>query len=276
MKNTSCKSRFLHLFICSSALVLNLCFALPAPAAVTVVDYYRLGEDDPGAVNNGYMTSTRDSVGTKNLTVAGAPFWSTDVSASASTHAASVFSFQFFGGGPYGLNSVLTTVTDNFGIEAWVKPTTTSGNHCIAYNGNTAANGWGLYQVGNNFQGILGGVTAIGSATVTLNGWTHLALVRTNGIARLYVNGATAGSSSASAPVAPSGSFGIGAPPQSHTNEFLAGFLDEVRVFTFASGQFSTSDLLVNASLPPPTILSQSATNLTGTNATLNANVNPR
>src|SRR5262245_22777360 len=61
------------------------CFTLSAPAAITVLDYYRLGEDDPGAFNGGYMmSSTRDSAGTRDLAVSGAPFWSTDVSAAAS------------------------------------------------------------------------------------------------------------------------------------------------------------------------------------------------
>ena len=53
--------------------------------------------------------------------------------------------------------------------------------------------------------------------------------------------------------------------------------MDEVRVFTFGSGQFSTADLLVNAPFPLPTILAESATTVAGsTNATLNATVNPR
>jgi len=264
-----------QLFFVLTSLALTFYFAPAVPAAVSVLDYYRLGEDDPGALDNDFMFSTTDSVGNKNLAVVGGPFWSTDVAGSARGHTASVFSFQFFQGGPYGITSVLTSVTDNFGIEAWVKPATTSGNHCIAYNGNTTANGWGLYQVGNTYRGRFAGVS-IGSGSVTLNGWTHLALVRTNGVARLYVNGATAGSSSTSVPVAPSGSFAIAAPPQSHTNEFFSGLMDEVRVFTFGSGQFSTADLLVNAPFPPPTIFSKSATSVTSSNATLNATINPR
>ncbi len=264
-----------QLFFALASVALNFCFAPATTAAVTVLDYYRLGEDDPGARDNAPMDSTTDSVGKKNLAVVGGPFWSTDVSSSASGHTASVFSFQFFQGGPYGITSVLTNVTDNFGIEAWVKPATSSGSHCIAYNGNTAANGWGLYQVGNTYRGRFAGVT-IGSGSVTLNGWTHIALVRTNGTARLYINGAAAGTSSTSTPVAPSGSFAIAAPPQTHTNEFFSGRIDEVRVFTFGSGQFSPSDLLVNAGFPPPTIVAQFPTAVSGTNATLNATVNPR
>jgi hypothetical protein len=265
------------LIVALAGLALNFCFAPAARAAITVLNYYRLGEDDPGAVNNGYMSRTTDSVGTNDLTVVGAPFWSTDVSTAASSHCASVFSFQFFSGGPYGITTKLTTVTNNFGIEAWVKPNTTSGTHCIAYNGNTTANGWGLYQVGANYYGSLGGLYYVGSGSVTLNGWTHLALVCSGGSAHLYTNGVLAlGFFNTGVPSTPSGSFALGAAPQSPASDIFAGEIDEVRVFTFASGQFSTSDLLVNAALPPPTILSEAASGVDGYNATLNAMIDPR
>src|SRR6185436_1111760 len=88
--------RYPRACIAAAILALDLCLTATAPAAVTVLDYYRLGEDDPGAQNGGYMSATTDSVGNNDLTVVGAPFWSSDVSPAASSHAASVFSFQFF------------------------------------------------------------------------------------------------------------------------------------------------------------------------------------
>ena len=57
--------RFLKLPIFCLLLAL-LCSS--APAAITVLDYYRLGEDDPGATNGGYAFGTRDSAGTNDLT----------------------------------------------------------------------------------------------------------------------------------------------------------------------------------------------------------------
>jgi fibronectin-binding autotransporter adhesin len=47
----------------------------------------------------------------------------------------------------------------------------------------------------------------------------------------------------------PAGRFAVGAQAQSLTTEFLDGALDEVRVFTFAPGTFSTNDLLLNSSI---------------------------
>src|SRR5262249_15396568 len=148
--------------------------------------------------------------------------------------------------GCYGTAPALaSTVTDNFGIEAWAYPDTATNNHYIAYNGNTGLTGWGLVQNGSIFQGIFGGVTYIGSAPITLNGWTHVALVRASGTATLYINGVASGTST-SAPIMPTVTFGVGAPPQATSQERWSGSLDEVRVFTFGPNQFSTNDLLLN------------------------------
>ncbi|MCI0747523.1 MAG: LamG domain-containing protein, partial [Verrucomicrobia subdivision 3 bacterium] len=89
---------------------------------------------------------------------------------------------------------------------------------------------------------LFGGRAIFGSGPATAGVWTHLALVRNNGTATLYVNGVASGSSTAS-PNMPAGSFAIGAQPQSLAAEFFAGALDEVRVFSFNPGQFSPDGL---------------------------------
>jgi len=221
-------------------------------AAITVLDYYRLGETEPGAANSGVITNANDSTGLKNLTVMGGPLWSSNVS----VEAASSLSARFSSAQPqYGTNSVLSTLTDNFGIEAWVNPTITILNHTIAYNGDSGLNGWGVIQSGNTYQGLFGGVVAFGSGAVTANGWTHVALVRASGTATLYVNGVASGTTT-NAPNPPSGLFAIAITPQNLSADRFVGWLDEVRVFTFAPGQFSTNDLLnVNYTTPVNALL---------------------
>lgn len=251
---------------------------LEAISNLTVLDYYRMGDDDPGVPPAGgaVFTGTKDSVGTNHLSAIGAPFWSQDVSSTASSRAGSSYSLWFFGGGPYATASLLTTLTDNFGIEAWVKPSSATGNRCIAYNGNTAASGWGLYQVGNTFRGLFGGVTWVGSGPLTLNAWSHVALVRTGGSARLYINGIVAGSATGAAPKVPAGNFAVGTQPQSPGGELWAGYVDEVRLFAVAQGQFTTNDFLINALLRPPTVLSQLGTAVTANQASVSASIHPR
>jgi len=87
--------------------------------------------------------------------------------------------------------TVLTAI-DNFSIEAWVNPATTTGTSAIVYNGDTSFNGWGIYQVGNQFEALYGGVTLWGAASVTTNVWQHVALVSSGGVATLYLNGVPA------------------------------------------------------------------------------------
>ena len=138
------------------SLTLAMTFAgLNARAAIVVRDYYRLGENDPGATDGGAITNAIDIAWTKNLAIIGTPRWTNDVSVAAAAHTGS-FRSAYFSGSSYGTNSILNTVTDNFGIEAWVRPSTASGNHTIAYNGDTGLNGWGLVQNGSLFRGLMG------------------------------------------------------------------------------------------------------------------------
>lgn len=117
---------------------------------------------------------------------------------------------------------------------------------------------------------LFGGQVIFGSAPATTNVWTHLALVR-DGITTLYVNG-VASISSITAPAVPAGSFGVGIPPNSHGTAVFQGSVDEVRMFTFAPGQFSTNDLLINTA--PPTVSTSGATGVGPNSVTLNGRVN--
>ena len=219
-------------------LLLALLVASSAPAALTVQNYYRLGEADPGAVP-GAATNTLDSVGGKHLGVSNAPLYSADVSSEAALRLGSALSMNFSSGTSSVSGVLLSNVTDNFALEAWVKPTSITGPHCIAYNGNTASSGWGIMQYGNTFQGLFGGVTFVGVGPAVLNTWARVALVRNAGTTTLYVNSVACGSTT-STPNTPSGSFAIASSPSSLSSEFFQGLVDEVRFFTFAPGEFTT------------------------------------
>ncbi|HEX5220507.1 MAG TPA: phosphatidylinositol-specific phospholipase C domain-containing protein [Verrucomicrobiae bacterium] len=239
--------------------IANVSLALPT----TPLAYWRLGEEDAGATNgqSTLITSNRLNAPLKfnaPVTYTGA------VSPIAAGWSDSRLGLTFTPG-TYGTNGLITgldgstAITDNFGIELWVKPSALSGNQCLAYNGNTGgagSGGWGLYLIGNQYYGLFGGVDLIGSATASAGVWTHLALVRNNGTATLYVNGVASGTSAAT-PGVPLGRCAVGAQPQTLAAEFFAGALDEVRVFTFAPGQFAPESLSyqptpsVGYSLPP-------------------------
>ncbi len=254
------------------ATALLLC-SFPVSATVNVVAYWRMGEDDPGASAGTSVTNSMNDISTTNLIFSGSAGYYPFVSPLAAARVNSSLSI-FFPISAYGRTNIVSSATDNFGIEAWVYPELqTTNGQVIAYNGDTGTSGWGIIIDANtNFVGLFGGRVAIEGPPATLDVWTDVALVRTGGSAILYVNGAPMATNTLS-PNVPTGSFAVGAPPQNPTNQFFAGYLDEVRVFSFANGQFQTNDLIVNAGLPM--VRAGTATPLTTTSSTLNGYVFP-
>lgn len=254
-----------------AALGVTSALVLSAHAAVTNVAWYRLGENDPGAASGqGVNGTTIDFAGANNLRRLGSARYTNDVLPDAA-QIGSGLAVLFTGTGFYSNTVVATTARNNFGIEAWVRILGTGdGTYHIAYNGSPGANGWGIgMHVTNNllsglqisYFGELGGGIRIGptSTRVTALG-AHLALVRDNGTNRFYLQGSVAGSASTTTPATPAGGFAIGGLP------FFPGVIDEVRVFTFAPGQFNSNDLLVNQ----PVVTTLPESELAAGTATLN------
>jgi hypothetical protein len=257
---------------CISSLILAALLAASTHAGVTNVVWYRLGENDPGAASGLPVTNTTtDVMGFENLKQIGGPLYTNDVSTSAVSHVGSSLSVQFNGTNQFLSNSVVSTATANFGIEAWVRPSVVgdpNADFVLAYNGNPNLNGWGLRLSGSSYSGLLGGVANVGSATAVAGVWTHLALVCSSGTTTFYVNGAAI-ATSFSSPNSPTGTgFEIGAAVNSASSQTFKGAIDEVRVFTSGDGfinpiQFSTDDLLINiqrVTTQLPSIGSTSAT----------------
>lgn len=233
----------------------------PGFAAVSTLSYYRLGENSPDAVAGQPAPPSLPDSGARSANVyraRTAPVCSTNTGVTGSTMAI------VFNGGGY-TNRAALALTDNWGIEAWVKAArkvpslTTDGYATIVFGGDSGANGMGILQgPDGRFKGLCGGVGFAGSATVVTGAWTHLAIVAAGGAATLYVNGVAAGTGAS--PHAPSDYFGVGLNPVGYGGyEPFQGTIDEVRVFGFASGQFSTNDLLLHsagARAEPPVILS--------------------
>ncbi len=223
-------------------------------AATITHALYRLGEDDPGAVAGGTGNATSvAAVGSPTLDLSirvGSPTYSSSTPGPGSS-----LSMDFDPGEYYRTNgTVATTATNNFGIEAWVNRDSFSGNQGIAWNGN---GGWGLLTRGTDILGHLNNVGDVGTggATVSTGAWFHVALVRDNGLATLYLNGVANGSTSAGTPATPSGSVfigQIGTAPASFNSD---GKIDHVRIFTFNAGEFNAATdltLTLPTTVPEP------------------------
>lgn len=252
-----------------------LVLAPPCRAATTSIAFYRLGEDDPGAGPSTVgMDPTFDAGPNQlNLSRFGSPHYSSDVLAKGSTVS---MLFNPTTSDAY-YRPPVTAQTDNVGVEAWVKSSGKAGSGSsasgvIAYNGSPGVDGFGLVRVDSAtpfggltsaYEGVLGntvvGLTAVPDAT-----WTHLALVRSSGTTTFYVNGVAAGTSSA-ADAAGTQAFGVGASYNDQaarpvpTADYLSGLVDQVRVFSFAPGQFDAAADLSFQSAPEPASIALAA-----------------
>lgn len=230
-----------------------LVLAASANATITVVNHWRLGEDDPGAVaGNNVNSTTVDAMGALNLTASNPSF------AQYSSDAApgSALSVDFNIHNAFTSASTTITATDNFGYEIWIKPNNGQNGDRNIFGNNAIA----LIVNGNEFRAVYQGVVVFDPVENTdvsnyYDTWTHLALVRDNGTTKFFLNGTQLTINNDNlAPFAPSGGTYI-----SQANVTSLHKLDEARIFTFAAGQFNVNDLLYFSSLSavpePSTIL---------------------
>lgn len=176
----------------------------------------------------------------------------------------SAFAIQFNGDGAYdyttpGGGANLPLPTDNFGLEMWVRVAanyTPVGTEVLFYAGGPSGDGWGVVPIANGFVGLFGGLAIIGDPVPFTGDWTHLALVRDDGVATLYVNGVASGASiPTAAPSVPFAYLGLGKTPSNNLSAFFTGALDDVHVFTFEAGTFDpATDLSFIAPIPEPTV----------------------
>lgn len=130
--------------------------------------------------------------------------------------------------------SEYTFGTGNFTIETWLYATSVSGARTI-YDGRVAGGTLApqLFLSGNEIRvGVAGSAVIVGATTLSTNIWYHVAVVRSSGVTKLYLNGVQTGSSytdnnnyvgSTDRPV-------IGATGNGLNAEYFQGYLDEFRV----------------------------------------------
>ncbi len=151
-------------------------------------------------------------------------------------------------------------LTTGMTLEAWVFPTvpptgwqavvdkTVDGYYLMA--SSDQANG---PAVGGTFTA--GNQDTVGSSTLEVNTWTHLAATFDGATVRLYVNGVQVASQAQTTPLTPTtGTLQIGADSY---GEFFAGRIDEVRIYNRALSQSEIQTDIhtpVSGTPPPPTV----------------------
>ena len=136
-------------------------------------------------------------------------------------------------------------------VEAWVRPSRLGGWRTVVFKerGGGVVYGLSADQAGGRPLGqvdIGGERNAVGSTSLPLNVWSHLATTFDGSVVRLYVNGTLAGSSPFSGSMAAStGPLRIGG--NSVWSEWFAGLIDEVRVYNRA---LSASEIQQDSQTP--------------------------
>ena len=146
-----------------------------------------------------------------------------------------------FGGANYisytAIQSRYNLGTGNFTIEAWIMPTqinNTDENHICGFRNGTAGTSYRMVLQSDGYLGWGDGQVAITGPYITLNRWSHVAVVRQDGKLRFYVDGIpdqprdyTRDLTAAS--VAAVG-FNVGGKPGSVGEKYFTGYISNVRV----------------------------------------------
>ena len=128
--------------------------------------------------------------------------------------------------------------TGNFTAEAWVYPASTNLTSIFGSAGRQAGNldGFGLmlgsggYGLMGNYQSALLGYP-IPSSFPAANTWSHIALVRTPTLLKIYLNGIEVGTDTISATnYLNSDRFVVGTLSYAQLNYYYVGYLEELRI----------------------------------------------
>ncbi len=165
-------------------------------------------------------------------------------------------------------------LTTGMTLEAWVYPTSLSGWRSVILKEQSGGLTYALYAYDNAPQPAAyintGGsdLTVAGTASISLNAWTHLASTYDGASFKLYVNGSQVGSKAISGAIkASTNPLTIGG--NSVWGEYFSGRIDEVRIYNRALSQAEIqSDMNTSITvLPPDTTPPTAPANLSATAA---------
>jgi len=213
-------------------------------ADVDVQAWYRLGEDGLLVDSSGNNHDFRTVIGSSAVESTQLPSTSNP---SGNSYLGS--SFYYTGGENGGMfDAGFQLPDDNYGVEFYVKPSDLKASGMLICNGApTEKRGVEISfdPKRGGLQASLCGIRYVGDPYMPKDGeWVHVALVRDSGISTFYINGVHSGDTTAEDHGQPSEKdvIHLGVAP-GDSNKF-AGSMDELRVFTFNSGNFRVKDLL--------------------------------
>ncbi len=125
----------------------------------------------------------------------------------------------------------------DFTVDLWVNPSSLSSNNSgiLCYVPNSVAGGWGIRWGGADtnlylWTSAAGNIMPVAFSNFVAGQWSHVALVRSSGIATFYINGVA--KNSASVPTLTAGGVNLvaGRLISDFDGYYFTGYLDEIRV----------------------------------------------
>jgi hypothetical protein len=149
-------------------------------------------------------------------------------------------SMYFDGNGDYlfinsSANNIMSLGTGDFTVETWVNFSNISNSPCICSGFVDASNGWYFQYYSNNIEFALGGTAIISRAATVSNGtWYHMAVTRSGGTLRAFLDGvqqgATVTGNTSNLNVTNGFYVGILNSSFAPTTRTFAGYLDDLRI----------------------------------------------
>jgi fibronectin type 3 domain-containing protein len=231
-----------------------------ANVAVTVQNTGSLGLVGAWAFDEGTGTTTADQSGKQNTGTVSNTVWVTDGKFN------DALSFNGSSSWVSVADSSSLDLTSAMTLEAWVKPTTTSGWRTAVVKERSGGLVYGMYASTNTgvpeAEVDIGGTTRsiVGPSALPTGSWSHLAATYDGTTLRLYVNGAqvaqlaVSGSIQTSTSALRMGGNGV-------WGERLSGVIDEVRVYNRALSATQIQADMAKSITPdttPPAVVSRS------------------
>ncbi len=165
-----------------------------------------------------------DSTGKNDLTTVGDARTSTAVIKYGSS------SMYFDGTGDYldiPNNQIVNFASGDYTVEAWVYPTVISSDHYV-FSFGVPGGHWSINIYQSNWRVGYNLSIAGGSASAALNTWTHVAVTRSSGTQRFYLNGALISSVADTNVITANGTVYAGA--YFGSGNYWNGYIDDLRV----------------------------------------------
>lgn len=123
-------------------------------------------------------------------------------------------------------NAAFQFGTGDFTIECWVNKTVAANGSIVdVRSGGTGAVPWAFYIDASNFPYFYDGTVYTSSVATTLNAWNHVAIVRTSGVLKIFVNGVQGYSAAYTASLNAAGSLLVGG-----TAAYTTGYISNLRI----------------------------------------------